>query len=171
MVPFFGAWILTLYSPSQLILTFHLSIRQVTTRVPVSSSPISRLPPLSVSCNNWSHTVQESFPINVARTFVGAFNAEVTSFPWTTPTLYPRASPILLAFSSGSALEAAFNVVSFFPFRPWDAEDRVILGCISRPFGLLLPVVGNYYPRREPWALMKSESGSQILWPHISNDW
>ena len=32
-----GAWILTLYSPSQLILTFPLSIRQVTTRVPVPS--------------------------------------------------------------------------------------------------------------------------------------
>ena len=34
----FGAWIFTLYSPSQLILTFHLSIRQVTTRVPVPSA-------------------------------------------------------------------------------------------------------------------------------------
>ena len=41
MVPeffFFGAWILTLYSPSQLILTFHLLIRQVTTRVSVPSA-------------------------------------------------------------------------------------------------------------------------------------
>ena len=46
-----------------------------------SACPISRLPPLSVSCNNQSHTVQGSFPINVARTFVGAFNAEVTSSP------------------------------------------------------------------------------------------
>ena len=35
---FFGAWILTLYSPSQLILTFYLSIKQVTTRVPISSA-------------------------------------------------------------------------------------------------------------------------------------
>ena len=35
---FIGAWILTLYSPSQLILTFHLSIRQVTTRVSVPSA-------------------------------------------------------------------------------------------------------------------------------------
>ena len=34
----FGAWILTLYSPSQLILTFHLLIRQVTTRVLVPSA-------------------------------------------------------------------------------------------------------------------------------------
>ena len=37
----FGAWILTLYSPSQLILTFHLLIRQVTTRVPVLSAASS----------------------------------------------------------------------------------------------------------------------------------
>ena len=36
--PFFGAWILTLYNPSQLILTFYLSIRQVTIRVPVPST-------------------------------------------------------------------------------------------------------------------------------------
>ena len=46
-----------------------------------SACPISCLPPLSVSCNNRSHTVQESFPINVARTFVGAFIAEVMSSP------------------------------------------------------------------------------------------
>ena len=35
---FFGAWILTLYSLSQLILTFYLLIRQVTIRVPVPST-------------------------------------------------------------------------------------------------------------------------------------
>ena len=33
-----GGWIFTLYSPSQLILTFHLLIRQVTTRVLVPSA-------------------------------------------------------------------------------------------------------------------------------------
>ena len=163
--PFFGAWILTLYNPSQLILTFYLSIRQVTTRVPV---PSATSPLLSVSCNNRSHTVQRSFPINVAETFVGVFNVEVTSFPWTTPTLYPRSSPILLVFSSGSALEAAFDDMSLFPFSPWDAEDRVILCCTSRPFGFPLLVLGNYSPRRGPWALMESGPGPQILWPHNS---
>ena len=83
-----------------------------------SACLISHLPPLSVSCNNRNHIVQGSFPINVARPFVGAFNEEVTSSPWTNPTLYPRACPILLAFSFGSASEAAFDDVSFFPFRP-----------------------------------------------------
>ena len=86
----------------------------------------------------------------MARTFVGAFNAEVTSFPWTTPTPYPHASPILLAFSSRSALEVAFDDMSFFPFKPWDAEDRVILGCISRLLGLSLLVLDNYSPWRRP---------------------
>ena len=78
----------------------------------------------------------------------------------------PRASPILLAFSSGSALGAAFDEMSFFPSRPWDAEDKVILGCTSRPFGLSLLVLGNFSPQRGPWALMKSGLRSQILWPH-----
>ena len=36
--PFFGTWTLSFYSPSQLILTFHLSIRQATTWVPISSA-------------------------------------------------------------------------------------------------------------------------------------
>ena len=102
----------------------------------------------------------------MVRTFVGAFNVEVTSSPWTTPTLYPRASPILLTFSSGSASEVAFDDVSFFLFSSQDAEDRVILGCIFRPFGLSLLVLGNYSPRRRPWALMKSGPGPQILWPY-----
>ena len=48
----------------------------------------------------------------------------------------------------------------------WDAEDRIVLGYISRPFGLSLLVLGNYSPRRGPWALMESGPRSQILWPH-----
>ena len=123
-----------------------------------SACTISRLPPFSVSYNNRSHTVQESFPINVARTFVDAFNVEVMFSPWTNPTLYPRACPI-----SGSALEAAFDDVSFFPFRPWDAEDMVILDCIPRLFGILILVLGNYFPQRGPWVLMESGLGPQIL--------
>ena len=75
----------------------------------------------------------------------------------------PHASPISLAFSSGSALEAAFNDVSLFPFSPWDAEDRVILGCISRPFEFSLLVLGNYSPRLGLWALTEIGPGPQIL--------
>ena len=67
---------------------------------------------------------------------MGAFNAEVTSFPWTIPTPYPHVGPILLALSSGGALEAAFDDMPPFPLKSWDAEDRVVLSCIFRPFGL-----------------------------------
>uniref|UniRef100_A0A7N2LCP5 Uncharacterized protein n=1 Tax=Quercus lobata TaxID=97700 RepID=A0A7N2LCP5_QUELO len=38
----------------------------------------------------------------------------------------------------------------------WDAEDRVILGCISRPFELSLHVLDNGSPQRGPWALMET---------------
>ena len=65
-------------------------------------------------------------------------------------------------------MEAAFDDVSLFPFSPRDAEDRVILGCLSRPFGLSLLVLDNYSPRYGPWALLESGPGPQILWPHIS---
>ena len=88
------------------------------------------------------------FPINAARTFVGAFNVEVTAFPWTDPTLYPRAHSTVLALSFRSALGAAFDGGPFFPSRFWDAEDRIVLGYIPRPFGLSLHVHGNVYPRR-----------------------
>ena len=104
----------------------------------------------------------------MARTFVGALNAKVTSFPRTIPTLYPHASPNLLAFSYGSVSEVAFDDVSFFLFSPRDAEDRVIIGYIFRPFGLSSLVLDNYSPRRRPWALMESGPGPQILQPHNS---
>ena len=32
------------------------------------------------------------------------------------------------------------------------AEDRIILGCVSRLFGLLLPILGYNLPRLGPWA-------------------
>ena len=60
-------------------------------------------------------------------------------------------------------MEAVFNDVSLFPFSLRDAEDRVILGYTSRPFGLLLLVLGNYSPRLGFWALMEIGPGPQIL--------
>ena len=76
-------------------------------------------------------------------------------------------SPSLLAFSSGGALEAAFDDTSLFLLKSWDAEDKVILGCISRLFGLSLFVLGNYSPRHRPWVLMKSGSGHKFSGPTI----
>ena len=46
-----------------------------------NTCPISRLPLLFVSCSNRNHIVQASSLINMAGTFVGAFNAEVTYLP------------------------------------------------------------------------------------------
>ena len=79
------------------------------------------------------------------------------------PTLYPRTRPTVLVLSSGSALGVAFDGVPSLPSRFWDAEDKIVLGYISRPFGLSLHVLGNTSPRRGPWALMESGPGSQIL--------
>ena len=148
---FCHGWILTLYSPSQLILTFHLLIRQITTRVLVPSVAFPHFLLVAVA---EATLFRGPFPINAARTFVDAFNAEVTAFPWTAPTLYPHTRPTVLALSSGSALGVAFDGVLFFPSRFWDAEDGIVLSYISRPFGHSLHVLGNVYPRRGPWALM-----------------
>ena len=60
----------------------------------------------------------------------------------------------VLALSFGSALGAAFDGVPFFPSKFWDTEDRIVLGYISRPFGLSLHVLGDVSPRRGSWALM-----------------
>ena len=73
--------------------------------------------------------------------------------------------PILLASSSGGLLEAAFDDMSLFPSKPWDAEDRVILDCVSRLFGLSLLVLGNYLPRHGPWALVESGPGRKFSGP------
>ena len=55
-------------------------------------------------------------------------------------------SYIVLALSSGSALGAAFDDMSFFPSKFWDAKDRIFLGYTSRPFGLSLHILGNVSP-------------------------
>ena len=76
-----------------------------------------------------------AFPLSfVAALFRGPFPiyAEVLSFPCTASIPY---SPFLLG-----AL--------------WDAEDRIVLDYISRPFGLSLYVLGNVSPRLGPKVLM-----------------
>ena len=81
---------------------------------------------------------------------MGAFNAEVTSTPWTIYTLYSHISPILLAFSFEGTLEVAFDDILIFLLKSWEAEDRDILGCVYGPFDLSLFVLGNNYPRHGP---------------------
>ena len=73
--------------------------------------------------------------------------------------------PILLASFSGGVLEAAFDEMSLFPLKSWDAEDMVILGWVSRLFGISLLVLGNYPPRHGPWALVESGPGRKFSGP------
>ena len=77
-------------------------------------------------------------------------------------------SPILLAFSSEGALEATFDDISLFLLKSWDAEDRVIPGCIYRLFGLSLFVLDNHSPRHGPWVLMESGPGCKFFGPTIA---
>ena len=51
---------------------------------------------------------------------------------------------LYLSFLRGALWEAAFNGVPFFPFGFWNAEDRIVLGNISRPFGLSLYVLRHF---------------------------
>ena len=62
-------------------------------------------------------------------------------------------------------MEAAFDDMSLFPLKSWDAEDRVILGCISKLFGLSPLVLGNYSLRHGPWVLMESGPGHKFSGP------
>ena len=73
--------------------------------------------------------------------------------------------PILLASSSGGVLEAVFDEMSLFSLKSWDAEDKVILGCVSRLFGFSLLVLGNYLPRHGPWALVESGPNRKFSGP------
>ena len=59
----------------------------------------------------------------------------------------------VLTLSFRSALGAAFDGVPFFPSKFWDAEDRIVLDYISKPFELLLHVLDNTSPRLGPWVL------------------
>ena len=101
------------------------------------------------------------FPIKVARSLLAHLMRR-----W---QLSLSCSYNVIALSSGRALRATFDGVSFLPSRFWDAEDRIVLSYISKPFGLSLHVLDNTSPRRGPWALIESEPGSQILWAHNSN--
>ena len=69
---------------------------------------------------------------------LGAFNAEVTVSPWIIPTPYTHGYSIVLVLLLGALWEAAFVSVLFFPPGIWDAESRIVLGNVSRLFGLSL---------------------------------
>ena len=146
-----------------MILTFHLLIRQVTTRVPV---PLAAFPHFLLVA------------ITEAILFRGLFSSMwlgrllVHSMRrWRLfLELLSHCTPVRVLFYSPFLLGALWGLplmtCHFSLLGPRDAEDRVILSCISRPFGLPLHVLSSDSPRRGPRALIESGPGSQILWPH-----
>ena len=75
---------------------------------------------------------------------MGAFNAKVTVSPWIAPTPYAYGYPTVLVLLLGVLWEVAFAGMLFFPLGIWDAESRIVLGNVSRPFGLSLSVLGHF---------------------------
>ena len=62
----------------------------------------------------------------------------------------------VLNYSIGSLLRGPLLhcACPFFLGALQDAEDKIVLSYIPRPFGLSLNVLGNASPRLGPWALM-----------------
>ena len=112
--PFICAPTFLLYSPSWLILAFHLSVRQVLISVFIPSLVLSYF--LLVA---WIevYTVQTSFPINQLWVLAGAFTEGRTHFPWSNLTLYFPVGPIPLTPPSGSCLGIAFTRTLIFPSK------------------------------------------------------
>ena len=54
------------------------------------------------------------------------------------------------SFLQGTLWEAAFEGVPFFPTGVWNAEDRIVLGNISRPLGFSSYVLEHLFPQRGP---------------------
>ena len=75
---------------------------------------------------------------------MGAFNTEVIVSPWIAPTPYAHGYPTVLVLLLGALWEAAFIGMLFFPPGIWDAENRIVLGNVSRLFGLSLFVLGHF---------------------------
>ena len=75
---------------------------------------------------------------------MGAFNAEVTVSPWIAPAPYVYGYPTVLILLLGALWEVAFAGVLFYPLGIWDAESRIVLGNVSRSFGLSLSVLGYF---------------------------
>ena len=122
--PLFGSPTFPLYSPTWLILSFHLSVRQVLVSVPIPSTVSSYF--LLVTKVE-AYTVQTSFLINRIWTLAGTFNAEGTYFPWACHAPYFHVCFIPFTSHSKSCLGIAFTRMMVFSLKPRDAEDRVIL--------------------------------------------
>ena len=91
---------------------------------------------------------------------MGAFNAEVIVSPWIALAPYAHGYPIVLVLLLGALWEAAFAGVLFSPLGIWDVESKIILGNVSRPFGLSLSILGRF-------SLLGAGLGPSIKWSRV----
>ena len=79
----------------------------------------------------------------------------------------PMWAPFYSHFLQGAFLEAAIIETLLFPLKSWSAEDRVILGCSTRHFGLSSFILGKYPPRHGPRALIERGPDHKFPGPTI----
>ena len=162
LIPFSQSRILgrsfPLYTSFQLILTLHLLIMQAITQVLVPSATFPD--PLWVAVTK-AILFRGPFTINAARLLVGRIKCRGDSFSLncshfippcasccTCPYFGERSGRLPLMVCRSFLLESG---TSRTITRVWNAEDRIVLGNISRPFGFSTHVLGHFSPRRGPW--------------------
>ena len=145
--PFFGALTFSLYSPSWLILALHLLVRQVPAFVPVPSA----VPPYFLLVAMIEVTL---FRRLFSLTWSGRWRVHLMRrgriYP--EPVLHrtPTWIPFYSRFLQGAFLATTIIETLLFPLKSWSAEDRVILSCSTRHFGLSPFVLGKYSPQHGP---------------------
>ena len=84
----------------------------------------------------------------------------MTISPWIAPAPYAYEYPTILILLLGAPWEATFAGVLFSPLGIWDAEGRIVLGNVSRPFGLSLSVLSYFF-------LLGAGLGLSIKWAGV----
>ena len=80
--------------------------------------------------------------------------------PSIVPTPYAHEYPTVLVLLLGALWEAAFAGVPFFPPGIWDAKSRIVLGNVSRLFGLSSFVLSHF-------SLLGVGIGLSIKWAEV----
>ena len=84
----------------------------------------------------------------------------MTVSPWIASTPYAYGYPTVLILLLRALWEAAFAGVLFSPLGIWDVESKIVLGNVSRPFGLSLSVLGYF-------SLLGTSLGPSTKWAGV----
>ena len=163
--PLFGAWILTLYSPSQLILTFHLSIKQIPTEVPV---PSTASPYFLLVAITETTLFRDLFP----SMWLGCLLAH--SMRRWRPLLEPspHCTPVRVSFYSPFLLRALWRLPLMMYHYSFLVIGRPRTGSSSAAsLGYLVfhYLSSAIFSSTRALGLNGKWAGTQILWPHICN--